>query len=67
MLKTLSNLFANIFDESFAPPEALTPTHETGVHFATDMTVDWTNGFGTLNDNEVPASSCSADDPFATW
>lgn len=64
MLKALSNLFANIFDETFAPAEAL-PTAETTAHFATDMEVDWTNGFGTLNAFEVPASSTS--DPFETW
>ncbi len=65
MLKTLSHFLANIFDETYAPAEAL-PTAGTTSHLASDMTVDWTNGFGTLNSFEVPASSCT-DDPFHTW
>jgi len=52
--------FADLFDTTFAPPEAL-PTIQ---HEMPD--VEWHNGFGTLNDFEVPASSCT-DDPFKTW
>ena len=31
----------------------------TETHFASDQDTSWHNGFGTLNDYEVPASGCT--------
>lgn len=71
MFNTLSKMFSGLFDLNYAPAEAV-EFEPVGVsaghvdHFATDMEVSWTNGFGTLNDFEVPASSCQ-DDLFSEW
>jgi hypothetical protein len=65
-----SQMMSGIYDSLFAPADALgpdldpfagstdilTPTMLTETHFASDTDVDWHNGFGTLNDFEVPAS-----------
>jgi hypothetical protein len=64
MLSILSNLCANLFDQTVIPAETL-PTHETTTHLASDHSVEWHNGFGTLAEFEVPASS-DLSDPFAS-
>lgn len=64
MFTTLSNMFSTIFDDIHAPAESHTPVNEYGVLSTIDethATCDWTNGFGTLCDFEVPASSCDMD------
>lgn len=64
MLNRFLDLCANMFADS--PSADLQPTAGTTSHLASNMEVSWTNGFGTLNDFEVPASSCSFDDPFSS-
>lgn len=66
LFNSISNMFSAIFDEMYAPADALS-TSGTIDHFASDMDVSPFNGFGTLNDFEVPASSCDITDPFAGW
>ena len=51
-----------MFDDIHAPAESFSPLFEVGVSSSMDEpTCDWTNGFGTLCDFEVPASSCGTD------
>ena len=62
LFDTLSKMFSSMFDDLHASAESFSPLVETGVSSAMDEpTCDWTNGFGTLCDYEVPASSCSTD------
>lgn len=73
MFNTLSKMFSGLFDLAYAPAETV-EFEPVGMelsagsmdHFASDMEVSWTNGFGTLNDYEVPASSCQPD-LFSEW
>ena len=84
MLNKFSEWLSNIFDETFAPAEALSSGIEmssasNGFGSAGISEPEWHNGFGTLNDFEVPASGCTTfedwssggmgcgSDPFDTW
>lgn len=54
----LKQLFANIFDELYAPPGALEPMQQSNTtNLASEMSVEWHNNFGTAPDFSVPASS----------
>jgi hypothetical protein len=74
----LSQMLSSLYDSLFAPPGALDgeagtpdfsspsmePTALSETHFATDADVSWHNGFGTMNDFEVPASGLTSFDNF---
>ena len=74
----LSQMMASLYDTLFAPPGSLDaevgapdvtspsmePTALTETHFASDQDVEWHNGFGTMNDFEVPASGHTSFDSF---
>lgn len=74
----LSRMLTGIYDTLFAPPGSLDaevgasdfsspaaePTVLSETHFASDMDVEWHNGFGTMTDYEVPASGHTSFDSF---
>lgn len=74
----LSQMMTSLYDTLFAPPGSLDgdvgapdfsspatePTALTDTHYATDADVSWHNGFGTLNDFEVPASGHTSFDSY---
>lgn len=66
MFNTLANMLSELFDTTFAPADAFTTGDMSGTP-SSDVDVAWHNGFGTLNAYEVPASSCTTDDPLNTW
>jgi hypothetical protein len=76
----LSQMLSSLYDTLFAPPGALepevgaldasSPTFESAplsdTNSATDMDISWDNGFGTMNDFEIPASGHTTFESFGS-